>query len=379
MQPGAYACWLLAEMGADITVLALHDGQSSSERDSGPAVSPLSADDIALHAGKRRLLLDSSQPETREIAIRLAHRVDGLVNSLPKRIADDLGVGEATTRAAQPRLVYAQASDNGPLGGNPNAFMSDIVAQAAGGLMWKTGLSDSPPAAAGAALGHHAAGAYLCAAVLGGLAQVENTGHGTRVDVSLSGAQIALQSWEISTESVLGRDSERAGLGHPEVSQSAIWGTFETADGWLVLGSVHTERFERLCALMELPDLHARHSDDASRAAGIPEITRTLDSRFREHGCAHWLNLFAEHDIMGARVEDYDGVLTNEQAWASGYLRTFSHPSHGPVPVVASPIQFDGVMESATPPHSEWEGLTVPLLQELGYDREGIATLMSRA
>ena len=82
---------------------------------------------------------------------------------------------------------------------------------------------------------------------------------------------------------------------------------------------------------------------------------------------------------MGARVEDYDGVLTNEQAWASGYLRTFSHPSHGPITVAASPIQFDGVTESDTPRHSKWEGVTVTLLKELGYDRESIAAFISRA
>mgnify|MGYP001348317377 CR=1 FL=1 len=186
MQPGAYACWLLAEMGADITVLALHDGQNDPEREAGTAASPLSADDIALHAGKRRLLLDSSQPETREIAIRLAHRADGLVNSLPKRITDELGVGEATTRAAQPRLVYAQASANGSIGGNPNAFMSDIVAQAAGGLMWKTGLSDSAPAAAGAgAVAAAAAVAAVAAGAAAGATVVAAAGNAPRTRIVL--------------------------------------------------------------------------------------------------------------------------------------------------------------------------------------------------
>ena len=254
--------------------------------------------------------------------------------------------------------------------------MADIVAQAAGGLMWKTGL-DGPPAAAGAALGEHGAGAYLAAAVLGGLTQAALTGRGTRVDVSLAGAQIALQSWEIGAQSVLGRDAGRAVLGHPEVSPSAIWGAFEAADGWLVLGSVDAARFQRLCALMGLPELHARHPDDARRAAGIPEITRELSARFREHGRDHWLDLFAEHDVMGARVEEYDGVLADEQAWANGYLRRFEHPSLGAITVAGSPIQFDGAAPDGGAPRGGVWGRTrfAPLLEELGYDREAVATL----
>ncbi len=377
-QPGAYACWLLAELGADVVVLALLDAASAAElaaeTRSAMATVP-SADEIALHAGKRRLRIDPSRPEGRAIAARLAKRSDALVSSVSARVADELGLGEDAARAANPRLVYAHASADGALDGDPEAAFADIVAQAAGGLMWKSGLDGSPPAAAGAALGEHGAGAYLSAAVLGGLAQGANTGRGSRVDVSLTGAQIALQSWEIGAQSVLGRDSGRAGLGHPEVSPSAIWGTFEAADGWLVLGSVDAARFQRLCALMELPELHARHPDDARRAAGIPEITRELSARFRERDCAHWLDLFADHDVMGARVQHYDDVLVDEQAWENGYLRAFAHPSRGAITVAGSPIQFDGGEGAAAPAGGVWEDATAPLLEELGYDREAIDTL----
>jgi len=370
-QPGSYACWLLAELGADVVVLV---AQREHDDVGAPAAGP-SADDIALHTGKRRLSLDASRSEAREIARRLAERSNAIVSSVPERVAEQLGLGADVVRAAHPRLVYAQASAEGRLGGDPDAPMADIVAQAAGGLMWKTGIEGGPPAAAGAALGEHGAGAYLSAAVLGGLAQAALTGRGTRVDVSLEGAQIALQSWEIGAQSVLGRDSGRAGLGHPEVSPSAIWGTFEAADGWLVLGSVDAARFHRLCALMELPELHARHPNDARRAAGIPEITRELSARFREHDRAHWLALFAEHDVMGARVEEYDGLLADEQAWANGYLRRFPHPALGDVTVAGSPIQFGGGASTATPAGGAWEDTTAPLLAELGYDGGTISTL----
>ena len=367
-QPGAYACWVLAGLGADVVVL---EPRSASGAAAGPAAP--GPDRLALHAGKRRLVLDASRPEQGEIALLIAARSDAIVSSLPARAAEALGLTPEAVREASPGTVYARATASGSIAAAADAPMADIVAQAAGGLTWKTGRDGDPPAAAGAALGEHGAGAYLLAAVLGGLAQAALTGRGTAVEVSLAGSQIALQSWEIGAESVLGRDSGRAGLGHPEVSPGAIWGAFETRDGWLVLGSVDAVRFVRLCALTDLPELAARYPDDRSRSAGIPEIVERLRDRFSDHDCSYWLELFSEHDIMGARVSGYDDVLADEQAWANGYLRTL--PDSGGTVVAGSPIQFDGPPGVTSEPDALRDEDPGSLLRELGYGPEELSAL----
>ena len=349
-QPGAYAGWVLAGLGAEVVVLTLRDGH-----DRAAGATPAGPDDVALHAGKRRLLLDASRPGGREVALRVAARSDAIVNSLSPRIAEELGLSVDSVRAASPGIVYAQATAAGAIGGDPNEPLADIVGQAAGGLMWKTGLAGSPPTA------------------LGGLAQAALTGRGARVDVSLVGSQIALQSWEIAAESVFGRDSGRAGLGHPEVSPGAIWGTFEARDGWIVLGSVDAARFERLSALMDLPDLFALYPDDARRSAGIPDIVARLRTRFPDHDCSHWLGLFAEHDIMGARVSGYDDVVADEQAWANGYLRTLADPAGAAV--AGAPIEFDGGGAFAVRRPLGDEHEPGSLLEELGYGPDEVAAL----
>ena len=367
-QPGAYACWVLAQLGADVVVLEPPDSPAA-----GTGRAAAAGDALALHAGKRRLRLRSAGPDARALARRLAARSHALVSSVSPRAAGALGLGAEAVRAAHPGIVYARASAAGSIGAASEEPMADIVAQAAGGLMWKTGTDGAPPTAAGAALGEHGAGAYLLAAVLGGLAQAALSGRGAGAEVSLAGAQIALQSWEIGAESVLGRDSGRAGLGHPEVSPGAIWGAFRARDGWLALGSVDAARFSRLCALMDLPELAARYPDDRSRSAGIPEIVEALRRRFADHGCSYWLDRFAEHDIMGARVSGYDDVIADEQAWANGYLRRL--PGRGAA-VAGSPIQFDGSATASpgeVPPGGA--GDPGPLLSELGYAPGEVAGL----
>lgn len=368
-QPGAYACWVLAQLGADVIVLERRPPPGGAA-----GAGPTAADEVALHLGKRRLALDTRRPEARDVARRVASGADALVSSIAPAAAGECGLDAETVREMSPAIVYAQATASGSIGTGADEPMADIVAQAAGGLMWKTGMDGGPPTAAGAALGDHGGGAYLLAAVLGGLAQAALTGRGSSVEVSLAGAQVALQSWEIGTESVLGRDSGRAGLGHPEVSPGAIWGAFETRDGWLVLGSVDAGRFQRLCALMDLPDLAVRFPDDARRSSGIPEIDEALRARFATRDCSHWLRLFAEHDIMGARVSDYDDVIADEQAWANGYLRTL--PGSDGVAVAGSPIHFDG-SATATPGREGVPGEhdVASLLRELGYAPDEVATL----
>ena len=367
-QPGAYACWVLAQLGADVIVLERRDPPGGA---SGGG--PTGADEVALHRGKRRLALDTHRPEARDVALRIARSADALVSSLAPAAAGECGLDAETVRELSPAIVYAQATASGSLGASADEPMADIVAQAAGGLMWKTGMEGGPPTAAGAALGEHGAGAYLLAAVLGGLAQAALSGRGSSVEVSLAGAQVALQSWEIATESVLGRDSGRAGLGHPEVSPGAIWGTFETRDGWLVLGSVDAARFQRLCAVTDLPDLAARFPDDRSRSAGIPEIVERLRARFREHDCSHWLALFAEHDIMGARVSGHEDVMEDEQAWANGYLCTLPGPD--PITVAGSPIRVDGSAAAPAGHATGGEGETLSLLADVGYGPDEITML----
>src|SRR5690606_18812194 len=111
---------------------------------------------------------------------------------------------------------------------------------------------------------------------------------GTQVDVSLYGSQIALQAWEIDTESMTGQVSGRSGQGHPLITPRGVWRSFETADGWLVVGGVNAARFRGLCELLGVPELAETYGDDANRAANAANIIAALEPCFRQQPTAHW-------------------------------------------------------------------------------------------
>src|SRR5439155_17947338 len=187
----------------------------------------------------------------------------------------------------------------------------DIIGQAMGGMMMVNGPEGAPPMPAGAAIADQVGAIFLCTGILAALVQRERTGVGEQVDVSLYGSQIALQSWELDTVSMLGRQSPRAGQGHPLITPRGVWRSFQTADGFLVIGGVNTPRFAALCTLMGLEQLSAAYPDDASRGDNTATIFPVLEARFREETTDYWLERFVQHDIIGARVQSYADVVND--------------------------------------------------------------------
>ncbi|HZQ36092.1 MAG TPA: CoA transferase [Dehalococcoidia bacterium] len=372
-QQGPYATVLLSDMGAEIIKV---EGREGERGRAGGLSTPQPVPYFVAHdRGKRSITLDVRTAEGRTIALELARRVDVVVSNMRPGVMERLGLGYEDVRAVNPRIVYACASAFGPLGEQATRPGLDIVGQAMGGIMSVTGPEGAPPMPAGAAIADQVGAIFLCTGILAALVKRERTGEGEQVDVSLYGSQIALQSWEIDTASMLGTLSGRAGQGHPLITPRGVWRSFETADGALVVGGVNAVRFKRLCTLSGLDELAQRYPDDASRAAGVNEIIAAFERRFVQEPTAYWLERFVAHDIIGAPVQSYADVLADPQAWVNGYVVELPHATLGTVRVAGSPIQFGRKPTEPQGPAPELGDHTEHYLRELGYDWEAIGKL----
>jgi CoA:oxalate CoA-transferase len=368
-QQGPYATVLLSDMGAEIIKIENREGERGRWGASGmPQPVPYF---VAHDRGKNSVTLDVRRPEGRAIVMRFVERVDVVVSNMRPGIMEKLGLGYEDLCRVNPRIIYACASAFGPLGDQATRPGLDIVGQAMGGIMAVTGPEGAPPMPAGAAIADQVGAIFLCNGILAALVKRERTGQGEQVDVSLYGAQLALQSWELNTVSMLGQPSPRAGQGHPLITPRGVWRSFQTADGWLVVGGVDARRYVRLCTLMGLEHLAAL-SEDERRAAGVATIMAEMEVRFREEPTAYWMERFVEQDIIGAPVQSYADVLVDRQAWVNGYLVELPHPVYGTIKVAGSPIQFGRRPTQPQGPAPELGQHTEQYLLELGYTWEEI-------
>ena len=375
-QQGPYATVMLSDMGAEIIKIEPRRGDMGRNIVFSSGGIPAPAPYFVAHdRGKRSVTLDITTERGREIALQFAERVDVAVNNMRPGVLEKLRLGYEDMRRVNPRIVFASASAYGPLGPMAPLPGFDIVGQAAGGIMSKTGKEGDPPMPAGAAIGDQVGAIYLCAGILGGLVKASRTGEGTQVDISLYGTQIGLQSWEITNEAMLGAVSPRAGNGHPLITPHSAWGGYATSDGGIVLGGINGERFASLCGIMGVPELAEKFPTDAERATNMVTIRPVLQERFRQRSTADWLEEFRRMDVIAGPVQTYGDVIQDPQAWANGYLTETDHPALGRVKIVGAPIQYDREPTVPQGPPPELGDSTEMYLEELGYSWEEIERL----
>ncbi len=373
-QQGLLAAKLLAEMGADVVKVE----RAGEERRGAPVdleePAP-SSWEIAFDAGKRSIAIDPGSARATDLVLGLVRRADVVVAPLGLGLLSELGLDEERLRAEAPRAVLAVTSPYGALGPLASAPGADITAQALGGVMWKTGDPDDPPMPAGVALAEGVGALYLLIGTLAAAIGAEREGHGRRVDVSLYGSQIGMQSWEIDSEWLLGRVTERLAVGHPDVSDRRICHAFETAEGWLQLAGVLRARWPQLCEMIGEPEMSERWSDEAAQAEHIDEIIATFGENLRRRPVADWLEEIERRDILGVRVQDDADIASDPQARENGYVVEMEHPQRGAVSVAGSPFIYDREPRTALAPPPVPGADADALLREIGYTPGAISAL----
>jgi crotonobetainyl-CoA:carnitine CoA-transferase CaiB-like acyl-CoA transferase len=131
------------------------------------------------------------------------------------------------------------------------------------------------------------------------------------------------------------------------------------------------------CKSVGLEDLEddPRFDSHQKRCASSAVLIAILDEVFVTRDRHQWGELLDEHGALWAPIQNASEVAPDPQVVANQYLIDVEHPVHGPIKVVASPMQFDDAPFTARAPAPELGQHTEEVLLELGYSWTDISQL----
>ncbi|MGB2571676.1 CaiB/BaiF CoA transferase family protein [Micromonospora citrea] len=349
---GPYATMLLADLGADV-VKVEGPGGDDTRTWLPPVRDGVSTYYLGVNRNKRSIALDLTDPDDLDVARRLAHRADVMIQNFRPGGLRRFGLDHDSVAAVNPRVVYASISGFGA-GAGAHLPGYDLMVQAASGLMSLTGDPDGPPYKAGVAVFDVMAGLHAAVGVLAALRHRDLHGVGQHVEVNLLSS--ALSGLVNQTSGHVAADSVpfRMGNAHPSLFP---YEPMPTADGDLVVIAGNDGQFRRLCQVLGAPDLadDPRFARNQDRTANRDVLRPLLVDRLARRSRDEWFADLTAAGVPCAPINTVDdGVALARDLGLDPVVTA------GGVPGVRHPIGF-----SRTPPRHD---LPPPRLDEHGAE-----------
>lgn len=352
-----YATMLLGDLGAEVIKVERPGGGDRFRSFESGLYGPQF---LAFNRGKQSIVLDLDTAEDREVMHALLASADVYVQNFRPGAAERLGLGEATLRAAFPRLVTCAISGYGPDGPYASRPAYDTVGQALSGFLSMFVMADAPRIV-GPATADSVTGLYAACGVLAALLERSRTGRGRSVHVPMVAAMAHFSIEQFQRYFATGEVPGPSDRGR--VSQGFA---LACADGKLV--ALHLSSPEKfwtgLVAATGHPELaaDARFATRMDRVRNHEALAMALRPIFAEHSRQAWLDRLVRADVPHAPILGLDDALEDPQVRHLDLERTLTHPTEGGVRTIRTPIFLDGERDDAgvsAPPVLDEHGATL--------------------
>lgn len=353
--PGPYCGQLLADMGAEVTVVDRHKR------------SAIALEHTVDRRGKKSIVIDLKTPEGVAVGLDLVAGCDALIEGNRPGVMERLGLGPKACHARNPALIYGRMTGWGQTGPYAGMAGHDINYIALTGALQAMGAADRAPLPPLNLVGDFGGGSlFLAMGMLAALLEVKTTGKGRVVDAAIVDGVNSMMGF------FHGLDA--AGRWTPEREANWLDGgvpyyrCYETADGkYMAVGPIEPQFFAvMLEGLGVSVDEYGAQHDEAqyARQAGL------LSSIFERKKQAEWASIFDGKDACVTPVLSYDEAGSHPHMAARGALTVvdgLTHPAIAPV--------LSGVALTTDIPKDG--GNTREVLKRIGLTEQQISDLIT--
>lgn len=319
--PGPLAGRMLADMGAEVTVVARPQQGAVAAQLGGSGDNPL-------RRGKTVLLLDLKQDAARAEALALVARADALIEGNRPGVMERLGLGPADCAAHNPRLVYGRMTGWGQSGPLAQAAGHDLNYVALSGMLALSAHRGERPIVPPTVLGDAGGALTLAFGLVCAVLEARSSGQGRVVDAAIVDAVAALggiAQW-------IGAAGQLGGERPSPFHDSPFYDVYRCADGGCItLGALEPQFYALLMEKLDLADVELGRQYD-TRA--WPALKERLTALFASQPRAHWEALLEGTDVCFAPVLSAEEAAVHPHNLARAtYVRTAS----GAVDVAPAP------------------------------------------
>jgi alpha-methylacyl-CoA racemase len=364
--PGPMATLHLADLGADvIRIEPMADEEPAPAAQApGTRLDRRGVLHLMLNRNKRAVRIDLTHTAGVEIFLRLAKVADVVVEGFRPGVVDRLGIGYQQVREINPRVVYCSISGYGQSGPDRLRAGHDINYLACAGVGDQIGISGGPPAIPNLQAGDLLGGSLTSVmGILAGLVDAQARGTGRYVDVAMTDSLMAHSVLALSAMTASGRTAPR---GEDMLSGGLpCYNYYRTADGrYLAVGALEAKFWERLCDVLERPDLKPGHLVHGEAARRVRDELQTI---FGGQSAEHWMRVLRDADCCVTLVLTLEEATASEQARARGMVVETECPRIGKLVEFAPPLKMSDFDFEWDSPGSRSATRTEEILGAAGY------------